>query len=124
MAGYSTILSSPFFYSAKMVASHIHTPPHPFYPPELNVVGYAANHWSMTKLLTVFFGSCAVYLGALFVVVRRYNPKLGGRELAAVVWFLLSEYCSVGLQNCSSNELMAKSIQLVQSTSSSKAISL
>jgi cholestenol Delta-isomerase len=75
-----------------MGISDVPMPPHPFYPPELNLVGYIANEWSMTKLLTVFFGSVGAYLSTTFLIVRSFNPKLNGRDLGTVVWFVLSRF--------------------------------
>lgn len=74
-----------------MAIADIPSPPHPFYPPELNLVGYVANEWSMLKLLTVFFGSCGIYLATVFVLARSFNPKLNGKDLSCVVWFVLSK---------------------------------
>jgi len=65
-------------------------PPHPFYPQEINLAGYIANEWSMTKLLTVFFGSVSLYLLSTFVAVRTFNPRLRSKEQLLVMWFVLT----------------------------------
>jgi len=75
---------------AGAAAMDIPIPPHPFYPPELNLVGYIANEWPMAKLLTVFFGSVGAYLASTFFLTRAYNPKLGAKDLVCVVWFVLT----------------------------------
>ena len=54
------------------------------------MASYIANEWSMTKLLTVFFGSCGLYLVAIFVALRSFNPRLGRRDMSLVIWFVLS----------------------------------
>ena len=64
-------------------------PPHPFYPPELNLAGYVANDWDIPTLVTVFFAGWVLVLGATDVVAGRLNPNLKGWNRILVLWFVL-----------------------------------
>ena len=77
---------------------------HPFYPIEANIVGYLANEWSVPTLLGIFAGGWVVILGATLAMVRRHNPALPGREKAAILWFVLSEWTT--LSRCGERSLL------------------
>jgi len=63
---------------------------HPYYPLDAVVNGYLVNEWSMSYLLTCFFGACFVLFTATFFVGRAVTPKLSRGELATTMWFVLS----------------------------------
>lgn len=65
-------------------------PPHPFYPPEANIVGYLANEWSVLTLLGLFAAGWVVILGTTHLLVRNHNPGLSTSDQAALLWFVLS----------------------------------
>ena len=71
--------------------SSIPLPPHPFYPPEINLVGYLANDWNVPTLVGLFFGGWAVLTVAIIYGARAYNPRLSGWDQAALMWFALCE---------------------------------
>ena len=74
-----------------MASSSIPIPPHPFYPPEINLAGYLANDWDVPTLVGLFFSGWAAITAATIYGVRSYNPRLSGRDQAALMWFVLSE---------------------------------
>jgi len=63
---------------------------HPFYPVEIDVVGYLANDWSVPALLGFFAAGWGVILVITELLVRRHNPNLPGWEKAAIQWFVLT----------------------------------
>jgi cholestenol Delta-isomerase len=63
---------------------------HPYYPLDAEIVGYAANEWSVPALLGVFFGVCAALFSATFFVAKKINPALRKDELITIMWFVLS----------------------------------
>lgn len=65
---------------------------HPFYPKEIEILGYLANDWSVPELLGYFAAGWAVILGVTEFSVRRHNPNLPGWEKAAIQWFVLCKY--------------------------------
>ncbi|MCJ1326975.1 hypothetical protein MMC10_003641 [Thelotrema lepadinum] len=72
-----------------MDTSSIPLPPHPFYPPEINLAGYLANDWDVPTLIVLFFGGWAVISAATIYGVRAYNPRLSGWDQATLMWFVL-----------------------------------
>ena len=65
-------------------------PPHPFYPIEIEIVGYLANDWSVPALLGFFAAGWVVILSVTLAVVKRFNPYIPSREKAVIMWFILS----------------------------------
>ena len=70
-------------------SSKIPIPPHPFYPPEINLVGYLANDLNVPTLLSYFALGCAAILGTTHLIVGRVNPRLGSADRGLVLWFVL-----------------------------------
>ncbi|MCJ1226885.1 hypothetical protein MMC12_003540 [Toensbergia leucococca] len=70
--------------------TNIPLPPHPFYPVEIELVGYLANDWSVPQMLSIFAGGWAVILSATLALVKRHNPNLPGWDKAAILWFVLT----------------------------------
>ncbi|MCJ1360199.1 MAG: hypothetical protein MMC33_010202 [Icmadophila ericetorum] len=64
--------------------------PHPFYPLEVEIVGYLANDWSVPALLGLFAAGWAVILAVTLSVVKRFNPQVPSWERAVIMWFILS----------------------------------
>ena len=67
-------------------------PLHPYYPLEAEIVGYLANDYSVTKLLTCFGSGVAVIFALTLMVVRRVGPRLSWGDKGTVLWFVLCEY--------------------------------
>jgi cholestenol delta-isomerase len=63
---------------------------HPYYPLEVEIASYLANEWSVTLLLSLFFGTCALVFMATMKVVNTWHGHLTRGEKAAVWWFVLS----------------------------------
>ena len=66
---------------------------HPFYPLGIELPGFLVNEMSVPTMLVTFFGSWFVILGALYVAVNNYNPRLSGADKGAFLWFVLSMSC-------------------------------
>jgi cholestenol delta-isomerase len=79
---------------------------HPFYPVEIDVVGYLANDWSVPALLGFFAAGWGVILVITELLVRRHNPNLPGWEKAAIQWFVLCKSQSL---------LLLRSVKLIHS---------
>lgn len=64
-------------------------PAHPYYPVEVEIVGYIANEYTVPQLLSFFAAGCAVILGFTNYVVRSFRPRIPMSELLTVMWFVL-----------------------------------
>ncbi len=69
-----------------------HLPPlaHPYYPVEIEVVGYLANRYSTPVLLLTFLAGVLVVSAVTLTVVNRNNARLPALEKAALIWFVIS----------------------------------
>jgi cholestenol delta-isomerase len=67
-------------------------PLHPYYPLEVEIIGYLANDWHFLTLIAIFAGVCVVVFGITYVVAHWVNPKVGRGELGIVMWFVLCEF--------------------------------
>ena len=65
---------------------------HPYYPPEIQLLGYVANEYSVPQLLAGFFSTWSAILAVSFLVAKRYNPGLSTGDTICVLWFVLSEF--------------------------------
>jgi len=65
------------------------SPIHPYYPLDVEIVGYLANQWPVPTLLGVFFGGLGVIFYTTRVLVKRQNPQMPKGELLTVMWFVL-----------------------------------
>ena len=63
---------------------------HPYFPLDAEIVGYAANEWTVPALLGVFFGTCIALFTATYFVAQSINPQLRRNELITIMWFVLS----------------------------------
>lgn len=63
--------------------------PHPYYPIEIEIVGYLANDYSVPALLACFAAGCAVILGFTHYVAKVRNPELPASEIVRIMWFVL-----------------------------------
>lgn len=63
---------------------------HPYFPLDAEIVGYAANEWSVPALLGVFFGACTILFTGTYFVAKSINPRLHKSELVTIMWFVLS----------------------------------
>jgi cholestenol Delta-isomerase len=63
---------------------------HPYFPLDAEIIGYAANEWSVPALLGVFFGTCTCLFTATYFVAKSINANLRKGELSTIMWFVLS----------------------------------
>lgn len=64
---------------------------HPYYPLEVEIIGYLANEWSVITLLSIFAAGIAALLGVTRIVAKKIQPSIADTELLCVMWFILSE---------------------------------
>src|ERR1700761_6579616 len=72
-----------------VTASKMASPLHPYYPTEIEIVGYLANTMSVPMLLASFAGGCAVIFSITYLIVKRVRPSTSNGELATILWFVL-----------------------------------
>jgi len=65
-------------------------PPHPYYPLELEIVGYLANDWHFLTLLAIFASGCFAVFSATYAIAKRMRPQIPTSELLTIMWFVLS----------------------------------
>jgi len=66
-------------------------PLHPYYPLEVEIIGYLANEWSVPLLLGVFAALLVVLLGGTRVIAKMVQPHIQDSELLCVMWFVMSK---------------------------------
>jgi len=67
------------------VLSH---PPHPFYPIEVELIGYLANDKSTLSLLLIFLAGLIVICTTSWCVVSKYYPRVRTVDKWALLWFM------------------------------------
>ncbi len=65
--------------------------PHPYYPLDVEIVGYLVNEWSVPYMMALWFSGCGVLMWAGTWLLTRWKPSLRGTEKATALWFLLCE---------------------------------
>lgn len=63
---------------------------HPYYPLEVEIIGYLANEWSVVTLLSIFTAGIVALLGVTRVVAKKIQPSIADTELLCVMWFVLT----------------------------------
>lgn len=84
-------------------ATELASPLHPYYPLEVEIVGYLANEWSVLLLLGIFFGGCAVIFSLTYMIIKKVQPTMPTHEVWTVMWFVLSEWLrssAIGCETC------------------------
>lgn len=66
-------------------------PPHPYYPIDVEIIGYLANEYSVLTLLACFAAGCAGILGTALAIVTHVRPSISTADKLAVLWFVLSK---------------------------------
>jgi cholestenol Delta-isomerase len=77
-------IPEPIVKAAKMAS-----PLHPYYPTEIEIVGYIANTMTVPMLLASFAGGCTVIFGITYLIVKRVRPSISNADLATILWFVL-----------------------------------
>lgn len=67
-------------------------PDHPFYPPGLNAIGYAANTMSIPALLGVFAIATVGIIGFSSFVLKTIKPSIPRADKILVGWFIFSKF--------------------------------
>ncbi|KAL6703947.1 hypothetical protein ACN47E_008885 [Coniothyrium glycines] len=62
---------------------------HPYYPLEVEIVGYLANKWGTVELLSMFFPGVAVICVLTYMGVMRLRPNASTADLTTIMWFVL-----------------------------------
>lgn len=101
--------------------------PHPYYPLNAQIHGYAPNEASLLSILSTASVGAAALLGIIFTLTSRLRPTLKNADRLAILWFALCKsdslvtYCfnsetTILDANCSVNP------QRVRFTASSRVI--
>lgn len=72
-------------------------PPHPYYPPEAELIGYLENEYSVLKLLVYFAAGCVGILGSTLAIVTRIRPSMNRADQLAILWFVLCKTPRISL---------------------------
>lgn len=64
---------------------------HPFYPPDLNPIGYAANTMSISALLGIFAIVTVGVIGLSSVIIKAVKPNISRADKILVGWFVFSK---------------------------------
>jgi len=67
-------------------------PLHPYYPLEVEIIGYLANESSVLLLLGIFAALVAALLGGTRVIAKMVQPHIQDTELLCVMWFVMSKW--------------------------------
>ncbi|KAJ5213103.1 hypothetical protein N7449_000272 [Penicillium cf. viridicatum] len=67
-------------------------PDHPFYPPGLNAIGYAANTMSIPALLGAFAIATVGIIAFSSFVLKTIKPSISRTDKILVGWFIFSGY--------------------------------
>ena len=81
-----------FFPPSHTVSEMVSTsklPAHPYYPEEVEILGYQGNEWNTLELLSMFGGGCAVIFSATYILLKRVRPNISTTDLSTVLWFVL-----------------------------------
>ncbi|OCK76156.1 EBDP4, emopamil-binding protein [Lepidopterella palustris CBS 459.81] len=64
-------------------------PAHPYYPVEVEIAGYLANHWDTMTLVSMFSAGCAAIFAVTYVIVRRIRSNISNSDMSTIMWFVL-----------------------------------
>lgn len=64
-------------------------PAHPYYPPEVEIIGYIANEWDTLTLVSIFAAVCTAIFSVTYVVVNKVRSQIPLSELSTILWFVL-----------------------------------
>lgn len=74
-----------------MAAANVSLPrgEHPYYPIEVEIVGYLANKWGTLELLAMFASGLAVIFSFTYAMVKRLRPNASTGDLTTIMWFVM-----------------------------------
>ncbi|KAL1970369.1 hypothetical protein VTN77DRAFT_5529 [Rasamsonia byssochlamydoides] len=64
-------------------------PAHPYYPIDVEIVGYLANEWDTLTLVSMFAAGCAAIFSVTYLVVMKVRPQVSTSDLWTIMWFVL-----------------------------------
>ncbi|KAF2740831.1 EBDP4, emopamil-binding protein [Polyplosphaeria fusca] len=64
-------------------------PLHPYYPINVEIVGYVANKWNTFELCGLFASGCTIIFSLTYLAVKRLRPQVSTSDLLTVLWFVL-----------------------------------
>jgi cholestenol delta-isomerase len=73
-------------------------PLHPYYPIEVELVGYMANKWDALTLVSIFAAGCVAIFTVTYVITTRIRPNMSKAELSTIMWFVLCTILSLKTQ--------------------------
>ncbi|KAJ6107996.1 Bcebp4 [Penicillium sp. IBT 18751x] len=62
---------------------------HPYYPIDLEIVGYLANEWDTLTLVSLFASGCTAIFLVTYLLVMKIHPKVSNGDLWTIMWFVL-----------------------------------
>jgi hypothetical protein len=62
---------------------------HPYYPTNIEIVGFAANSLNVIELLTYFAAGCTTILGLTWFLASSFAPRLRTGDKFTALWFCL-----------------------------------
>lgn len=65
---------------------------HPYYPIDLEIVGYLANEWDTLTLVSLFASGCTAIFAATYLLVMKIHPKISNGDLWTIMWFVLCRF--------------------------------
>lgn len=65
---------------------------HPFYPPDIDPVGYAVNTLSIHALLGAFAVATAAIISFTSAVLKGIRPTISRQDKVLVGWFVFSNH--------------------------------
>lgn len=66
--------------------------PHPYYPLEVEIVGYLANERPVPTLLSIFFGGCALIVGSTYAIMKSVRPTMPKSEVLTFMWLFICKH--------------------------------
>ncbi|PSN74961.1 EBDP4, emopamil-binding protein [Corynespora cassiicola Philippines] len=90
MAFFLKRVQEAFAEPAAMNVTNTPVPPvHPYYPIDVEIVGYLANEWNTLELCSMFAAGCAVIFSITYLMVKKLRPDVSASDLITVLWFVL-----------------------------------
>lgn len=74
---------------AEIAANASKIPLHPYYPLELELVGYLPNKWDTLTILAMFSAGCAGIFAVTYLITTRIRPQMSNADLSTIMWFVL-----------------------------------
>jgi len=74
---------------ADMAVNASKIPLHPYYPLDVELVGYMANKWDTLTLVSMFAAGCAGIFAVTYLITTRIRPHMSNADLSTIMWFVL-----------------------------------